>query len=214
MPIYINESGLYSLIISSHLEKAKQFKRWVTSEVLPSIRKTGSYTMPQPQMNLIEETAKELNATAEISEILVNKFHLTAEHAKILAFDMNNGQYKALTDEGIKQVKAALPPVQDNNVAKMTPSDIGKSVAIKLQRPKDITAVKINKALEKLGYQKQIVVGVNKNGTNKNEWELTQAGEQYANKFAYSNNGHSGFQIKWKNDIVDIIVQNSTNLNI
>ena len=170
--------------------------------------------MPQPQMNLIEETAKELNATAEISEILVNKFHLTAEHAKILAFDMNNGQYKALTDEGIKQVKAALPPVQDNNVAKMTPSDIGKSVAIKLQRPKDITAVKINKALEKLGYQKQIVVGVNKNGTNKNEWELTQAGEQYANKFAYSNNGHSGFQIKWKNDIVDIIVQNSTNLNI
>lgn len=39
----INESGLYSLILSSHLESAKQFKRWVTSEVLPSIRKTGGY---------------------------------------------------------------------------------------------------------------------------------------------------------------------------
>ena len=39
----INESGLYSLILSSKLESAKRFKRWVTSEVLPAIRKTGKY---------------------------------------------------------------------------------------------------------------------------------------------------------------------------
>ena len=45
--IYINESGLYSLILRSKLEKAKQFKRWVTKDVLPSIRKTGTYTVPQ-----------------------------------------------------------------------------------------------------------------------------------------------------------------------
>lgn len=41
--ICINESGLYSLILSSKLPKAKEFKHWVTSEVLPNIRKTGSY---------------------------------------------------------------------------------------------------------------------------------------------------------------------------
>ena len=41
--LYINESGLYSLILRSKLESAKAFKRWVTSEVLPSIRKTGRY---------------------------------------------------------------------------------------------------------------------------------------------------------------------------
>jgi len=40
----INESGLYSLILSSKLESAKRFKRWVTSEVLPAIRQTGSYS--------------------------------------------------------------------------------------------------------------------------------------------------------------------------
>ena len=40
---YINESGLYSLILRSKLESAKEFKRWVTSQVLPSIRKTGRY---------------------------------------------------------------------------------------------------------------------------------------------------------------------------
>ena len=43
MPI-INESGLYSLILSSKLESAKRFKHWVTSEVLPCIRKTGGIT--------------------------------------------------------------------------------------------------------------------------------------------------------------------------
>lgn len=42
----INESGLYSLIFGSKLESAKRFKRWVTSEVLPTIRKTGSYQKP------------------------------------------------------------------------------------------------------------------------------------------------------------------------
>lgn len=43
----INESGLYSLILSSKLPNAKKFKHWVTSEVLPTIRKTGTYSMPQ-----------------------------------------------------------------------------------------------------------------------------------------------------------------------
>lgn len=41
---FVNESGLYALIFGSKLENAKQFKKWVTSEVLPAIRKTGSYT--------------------------------------------------------------------------------------------------------------------------------------------------------------------------
>lgn len=43
--IIINESGLYSLILSSKLPNAKKFKRWVTNEVLPAIRKTGSYSI-------------------------------------------------------------------------------------------------------------------------------------------------------------------------
>ena len=44
---FINESGMYSLVLRSKKEEAKQFKRWVTSEVLPSIRKTGRYEIPQ-----------------------------------------------------------------------------------------------------------------------------------------------------------------------
>lgn len=44
---YVNESGLYALIFGSKLSTAKQFKKWVTSEVLPTIRKTGSYNIQQ-----------------------------------------------------------------------------------------------------------------------------------------------------------------------
>ena len=46
--LFINESGLYSLILSSKLESARRFKHWVTSEVLPSIRKQGGYMVVRP----------------------------------------------------------------------------------------------------------------------------------------------------------------------
>ena len=55
--IFINESGLYSLILSSKLEQARQFKRWVTSEVLPAIRKTGRYEMTPAELRLLGEQA-------------------------------------------------------------------------------------------------------------------------------------------------------------
>ena len=56
----INESGLYSLILGSKLESAKRFKHWVTSEVLPSIRKSGGYIAGQESMSDAELMAKAL----------------------------------------------------------------------------------------------------------------------------------------------------------
>lgn len=53
--IIINESGMYSLIFNSKLDSAKKFKRWVTSEVLPSIRKTGQYGQDRLPMTIPEQ---------------------------------------------------------------------------------------------------------------------------------------------------------------
>lgn len=63
----INESGLYSLILSSKMPKAKAFKRWVTSEVLPAIRKTGAYENFQAQQHIeqLEATNTRLNAAIQ-----------------------------------------------------------------------------------------------------------------------------------------------------
>ena len=57
--IFINESGLYALILSSKLESAKRFKRWVTSEVLPQIRKNGRYEL-EHHNELLEKRNKQL----------------------------------------------------------------------------------------------------------------------------------------------------------
>lgn len=73
-PIIINESGLYSLILSSKLPNAKKFKRWVTSEVLPTLRKTGSYTkVPTDPRELLMLTIKAHEQTAQRVDALEEK---------------------------------------------------------------------------------------------------------------------------------------------
>ncbi len=53
-PTFINESGVYSLIFGSKLPSAKKFKHWVTSEVLPTLRKTGKYEIPKDPMSALK----------------------------------------------------------------------------------------------------------------------------------------------------------------
>lgn len=73
----INESGVYSLIFSSKLEKAKEFKRWVTSEVLPTIRKHGGYLTPEAatQLASVLEAVQKLSGRVEaLEDIVTNPF--------------------------------------------------------------------------------------------------------------------------------------------
>ena len=64
----INESGLYSLILSSKLPSAKKFKRWVTSEVLPSIRKTGSYIAPKDYPSALRALADQYEKNHQLAQ--------------------------------------------------------------------------------------------------------------------------------------------------
>ena len=72
--IFINESGLYSLILSSKLPQAKAFKRWVTSEVLPQIRKTGGYIPTR------DEKGKELSP----EEVLARAHQIVGRTLRLL----------------------------------------------------------------------------------------------------------------------------------
>lgn len=77
----VNESGLYSLIFSSKLESAKRFKRWVTSEVLPTLRKTGAYQVPSDPMQALrlmfeatEQTKQEIkNVKDDVIDLKENQ---------------------------------------------------------------------------------------------------------------------------------------------
>lgn len=81
----INESGVYSLIFRSELPAAKRFKRWVTNEVLPKIRQTGSYVAPTNPMDILrlqfdalEQTNKRVETIVEDVEYLKNDVILGA----------------------------------------------------------------------------------------------------------------------------------------
>ena len=85
----INESGLYSLVLSSKLPTAKKFKRWVTAEVIPSIRKHGGYIAGQETISDSELMAKALMVAQhtlelrdkQVSELTADKFPVGgAEH--------------------------------------------------------------------------------------------------------------------------------------
>ena len=75
---FINESGLYSLILSSKLESAKRFKRWVTSEVLPAIRKNGRYELEkqnrllESRNSLLEEITAQQKPLTDYARIILS----------------------------------------------------------------------------------------------------------------------------------------------
>ena len=69
-PVLVNESGVYALIFSSKLENAKRFKHWVTSEVLPAIRKHGAYVQTQSDQTALD--IQLLNARTMNANVYVN----------------------------------------------------------------------------------------------------------------------------------------------
>lgn len=87
----INESGMYSLILGSKLEGAKRFKRWVTSEVLPSIRKSGAYATDSAaaEYKARELRIKEMNAQARL---------INAETRRLVALQKEKGLSKVAVD--------------------------------------------------------------------------------------------------------------------
>ena len=79
----INESGLYSLILSSKLESAKRFKRWVTSEVLPAIRKNGRYELEKQNTQLSNQNRMLESRNTLLEEITAQQKPLT-DYARII----------------------------------------------------------------------------------------------------------------------------------
>ena len=88
----INESGLYSLILSSKLEQAKMFKRWVTSEVLPLIRQTGTYSLHRKQIETLHHQIEALEPKAEYCDEVLDSVSCltTTQIAKELSMTVSD----------------------------------------------------------------------------------------------------------------------------
>ena len=99
-PTIINESGLYSLVLSSKLPTAKKFKRWVTSEVIPSIRKHGAYMTPDK----LEEVLLKPDTLIQLAQ------NLKAEQEKRMALEvkMEEQKPKVLFAESVEAAKTSI----------------------------------------------------------------------------------------------------------
>lgn len=178
---HVNESGLYALILGSTKDAAKRFKRWVTREVLPSIRKTGSYAVPGAIANLPAPTQDRVTALLLIGEAVAKVPGVKAGiamAATLTCIQENTGL-------AVETLRRTLPAANES-ICSLNPTQLGKLAGL--------SAKATNRRLAALGLQ---------NRNDRDEWELTEAGEVWAEAMPYSRNGHSGYQILWNPTVVE-----------
>ena len=170
----VSEAGLYNLVLGSRKAEAKRFKRWVTHEVLPAIRKTGSYAvpamaaLPAPTQDRVTSLLLIGEAVAKVPGVKAG----IAMAATLTCIHENTG----LT---IETLRRALPAANEP-ICSLNATQLGKLVGL--------SAKTTNLRLANMGLQVR---------NERDEWELTESGEAWAEAMPYSRNGHSGYQILW-----------------
>lgn len=185
--VVINESGLYSLVFSSKLPAAKKFKHWVTSEVLPSIRKTGAYAVPKLaphpayRSRMVGTAIRDIGSTAKA---LQSVFKVAEGMALAKATAMIEQVYGIDMDPVREHFPAA-----EHETGYMTPTALGMKLGG--VKPKEV-----NKLLAELGFQ-------HKEGK---DWRLNENGRGYAEEKPYTaKHGHSGWQIMWNDEVLPLL---------
>lgn len=128
----INESGLYSLIFGSKLESAKRFKKWITSEVLPSIRKTGMYAMNDlsPELRLL--ISMEMKQKQQEKEMLSMKADMKRLEAKVTT---HNDDYYTIA--GYASLRGLNVDISRANMLGRKASKLSKEYGYETAKTKD-----------------------------------------------------------------------------
>lgn len=180
---HVNESGLYALILGSTKDAAKRFKRWVTSEVLPAIRKTGSYTVTGPLPALPAPTHDRVAAILLIGEAVAKVPGVKtgiAMAATLTCIQENTGL--------VMEVLRRALPASNEPICALNATQLGKLL--------NRSAKATNQLLAAHRLQLR---------NDRDEWELTEAGEAWAEAMPYSRNGHSGYQILWNAAVAELL---------
>ena len=192
--IFINESGLFSLILSSKLPKAKEYRHWVTSKVLPSIHSKGYYISPKIEKEIIVETPPTeftpptaISAFKDITtimQIMKQYWGMPHEIAKLKAILTVEKSYNINLD----YLKDTVPSINEDEKKLFSPTQLGALTGKSAQY--------VNKRLCSLGFQKKDFKG---------GYILTDKGKEYGKLVFYETNGHKYHQIKWDYCMVRLI---------
>lgn len=182
----ISESGLYSAILSSRKPEAAKFKKWVTAEVLPSIRKTGSYTAPKAApspVRLAYDAAKAFPPLFRVARLLGCDKNAAAIAA--------NQAVMGLTQVNLMQSLGHTHLEAENQESRYyTPTEIGREIGT--------SARGVNLLLAEAGMQF-------KRG---DVWEVTEAGKAFAKIYDTGKKHGSGVpitQIKWSMTVLPLL---------
>ena len=178
---FVNEDGLYDVILDSRKPEAKKFRKWITAEVLPSIRKTGAYMTPRVDEVKPSQMVMEIGA---MSTALQNTFGVQKGISLLKATDAISNYYNF----DLTPLKELVPPAE-HELGTLTPTDIGKQIGV--------PAKKVNENLINAGLQVKDGKG----------YRLTDEGKKYAEAMPYMRNGHSGYQIKWTPKTVTFLLE-------
>lgn len=178
---HVNESGLYALILGSTKDAAKRFKRWVTGEVLPAIRKTGAYAVPSTLAALPAPTHDRVSAILLIGDAVAKVPGVKTGIAMVATLTCIHEN----TGLAVETLRRTLPAANEP-ICSLNATQLGKLL--------NRSAKATNQLLAAGGFQFR---------NDRDEWELTEAGEAWAEAMPYSRNGHSGYQILWNPAVAD-----------
>ncbi|MFZ5557508.1 MAG: Bro-N domain-containing protein, partial [Pseudomonadota bacterium] len=182
----VNEPGLYSLVLGSRKREAKRFKRWVTHEVLPAIRKTGRYVLsgtpalPAPTQDRVCSILLIGEAVAKVPGVKPG----IAMVATLTCIQENTG----LAVETLRRALPARDTAANEAICSLNATQLGRLLGL--------SAKATNQRLAHHGLQLR---------NERDEWELTEAGEAWAEAMPYSRNGHSGYQILWNPAVAEVL---------
>ena len=178
----ISEAGLYGLILTSRKPEAKEFKRWIKHEVLPAIRKTGSYSIHNESNPNTPATNAFKDVRTLANEIQEEFIGVQRGIAISQALDIAEKVHNVL----LQSLKSLLPPAE-HDTGYLNPTRIGEKLG-------GVPAQVVNKMLARKGLQY-------KDGK---DWRLTENGKFYGEEMPYTRNNHSGYQIRWNEDVLKV----------
>ncbi|WGZ33277.1 BRO family protein [Xylella fastidiosa subsp. pauca] len=177
----ISEPDMLRLIVSSKLPAAERFERWVFEEVLPTLRKTGTYSTPGALPTLPGPTQDRIAAL-----LLIGQYISTVPGVKPgIAAAATLACIKSNTNLTTEEIRRALPALRDP-LCLLNATQLGKQLRC--------SAKEANHLLASSGLQFR---------NERDEWELTEAGRVWGEAIPYSRNGHSSYQLLWNPTVVD-----------
>lgn len=196
----VNEYGLYSLVFGSRKPVAKRFKRWIAHEVIPSIRKTGSYSLGQDKAKLERQflptpTAKSLKEFHGLHKLMYGKAYAD----RWLAAKIKEYYPEQV---GIAPAPEELPSLPAK--ALLTPTEVAVELGVFCKSsPNKGDARWVNKKLEDLGYQEKV----------SGQWSATSKADGLCDRKPVDTDSRTQKdQLKWSVDILPVLQEHALGL--